>query len=145
MKKLLFLLGGFMLFAPFLQAQTPRKPVEIEADGGDPIGMMLASALRDEIVKSPRYVLVSSTGGKSLSPAPWIIHLVTLDPDKSGNLTAAAVTITQGIIYWGSTFAYVEHKKCNNAQHQSLPYSTRTSARAIRFGGSCSQSPQQLR
>lgn len=68
-----------------------RTPVIITADTGetDPLGPQLAPAMSAILSKSPRFIETDIT-----SPSGLVVHLVTLNPDKTAPVTVYGVTYT---------------------------------------------------
>jgi hypothetical protein len=67
-----------------------RTRIFVEAAGSDNAGTRLATSLRDQIARSPRYILAN--GPKD---ALFMLYVTTLDPDGGGLHTAFAFTLTR--------------------------------------------------
>ena len=84
---------GVMPGGTFAQeARTPGKAaiwVDTSVGANDTVGALLAQAVRSKVTTSPRFRLVDQDADAGL-----ILHLVTLDPAKTGEITIYSETYT---------------------------------------------------
>ena len=88
MNKVLTLLTVLFFASPVVAAERVR--IFVQANGTDHAGARLASALRDQIASSPRYILADGT-----RDALFVLYLSTLDPDGGGLKTTFARALTR--------------------------------------------------
>lgn len=107
MKKLVLLL----CLSPYAfgQNQTSKTPIHFICSCDDSIGARYATAFRDLIASSPRYIEANKAeeygpDGKTIAKYNWVIDVVSIDTDApvaTGNESALAVVIKVGnTFYW---------------------------------------------
>jgi hypothetical protein len=86
---------------PFAQDSNGqvRIPVKFECNCTDEVGQLYATAFRDLLAKSPRFVAdtgFDKGGGAFEGPPSMLVNVVTLDPFKDGQASALSVAFLLG-------------------------------------------------
>jgi hypothetical protein len=84
-------------------AQASKTPVHFQCQCDDAVGARYATAVRDLIAKSPRYIAVPDFIVGDTKDGHWNygIRVISLDPSTNniGNMSAIAIVITFGPLF----------------------------------------------
>jgi hypothetical protein len=76
-----------------------RIPVKFECNCADEVGQLYATAFRDILASSPRFVSevgFDNSGGSSSGPPSMRVNVVSVDPFNDGQVTAMSIAFILG-------------------------------------------------
>lgn len=108
-------IGLLVCFAGTIVAQQPKKtPVYFGCTCADPVGALYATAFRDLLASSPRYIEASEAqpvNGRDRTGSPiytynWHVSVVSEDPSigDTGNSAALSIVILVGDSYFNTQY-----------------------------------------